>query len=119
MDAREEPPRAARLVVVAAPGAPKYVGTTFDLSPDKGADGRGYCIGRAAAAECSFAIDGISRCLTFVRIVDGRWSAVDTGETNGVFVNGEQIRKTRSLKEGDRIGMGPEGKALEIAFSEG
>lgn len=112
-------PPPARLVVVASPTATDYVGRSFDLSPEKGADGRGYCLGRAQAAECSFTVDNISRCVTFVRVVDGRWAVVDTGETNGVFVNGEQIRKTRPLQEGDRIGMGPAGKVLEIAFSTG
>lgn len=48
----------------------------------------------------------LSRCHAAIRYTEGAFQLVDLNSSNGSFVNGESVRHTVTLKDGDRIRLG-------------
>lgn len=78
----------------------KYQGGLFPLSPD-----REIVVGRSSELDMVLVEDMVSRKHAKIVTSAGQIVITDMGSTNGTFVNGEKVRKTR-LKEGDRILIG-------------
>lgn len=78
----------------------KYQGGEFPLE-----DGRDFVVGRSADLDMVLVEDMVSRKHAQITTANGQVQISDLGSTNGTFVNGEKIRKTR-LQEGDRILIG-------------
>jgi hypothetical protein len=76
---------------------------------------RGATIGRSR--DCDIIVDdaGISRKHAEIRAGDDGWTVVDLGSTNGVRLNGRDIRGSHGLHAGDRVGLG----STEIVFELG
>ncbi len=63
--------------------------------------------GRASEADIFLLDDGISRRhAKFVQRPDGSFELVDMGSTNGTYVNGERVRGSVPLRDGDKIQIG-------------
>ena len=58
---------------------------------------------------------GVSRRHAEIRPGPDGWTIADLGSTNGVLLNGEDVRGTRPLHPGDRIELG----STEIVFELG
>ena len=78
----------------------KYQGGLFPLAPD-----REIVIGRSSDLDMVLVEDMVSRKHAKITTQAAQIVITDMGSTNGTFVNGEKVRKTR-LKEGDRILIG-------------
>ncbi len=67
---------------------------------------RGGVIGRSR--ECEIVLDdaGVSRRHAELRQDGGRWVIEDLGSTNGVYLNGHQLRGAHALQPGDRVEVG-------------
>jgi len=78
----------------------KYQGGEFPLLPE-----REIVIGRSGDLDMMLVEDMVSRKHAKISTKNGQLIIMDLGSTNGTFVNGEKIKKTR-LKEGDRILIG-------------
>jgi hypothetical protein len=78
----------------------KYQGGEFPLLPD-----REIVVGRSSDLDMVLVEDMVSRKHAKISTQGGQIVIMDLGSTNGTFVNGEKIKKTR-LKEGDRILIG-------------
>jgi hypothetical protein len=75
----------------------------------------GGVIGRSR--DCDIVLDdvGISRHHAEIRPVSGDWTIADLGSTNGVSVNGHDVRGAQQLCPGDRVELG----STEIVFEVG
>jgi pSer/pThr/pTyr-binding forkhead associated (FHA) protein len=75
----------------------------------------GGTIGRSR--DCEIVLDdvGISRRHAEIRPGRGGWTIEDLGSTNGVLVNGLEIRGAQPLHPGDRVELG----STEIVFEAG
>ncbi|MCW3067959.1 MAG: hypothetical protein JWL67_584 [Solirubrobacterales bacterium] len=75
----------------------------------------GGTVGRSR--DCEIVLDdvGISRRHAEVRPSRGGWTIEDLGSTNGVIVNGREIRGAQALQPGDRVELG----STEIVFELG
>ena len=93
-----------------APRALLAVGSRRLLVPPAGG-----VIGRSR--DCEIVLDdvGISRRHAELRPQPGGWTIEDLGSTNGVLVNGTQIRAPQPLAAGDRLELG----STEIRFELG
>jgi pSer/pThr/pTyr-binding forkhead associated (FHA) protein len=78
----------------------KYQGGEYPLLPDKE-----VVIGRSSELDMVLVEDMVSRKHAVISAQQGAFYIQDLGSTNGTFVNGEKVKKTR-LKEGDRILIG-------------
>jgi pSer/pThr/pTyr-binding forkhead associated (FHA) protein len=78
----------------------KYQGGEFPLHPN-----REIVIGRASDLDMVLVEDMVSRKHAKIVISDDQIVIQDLGSTNGTFVNGERIKKSR-LRENDRILVG-------------
>jgi pSer/pThr/pTyr-binding forkhead associated (FHA) protein len=78
----------------------KYQGGTVPLR-----DGRDVVVGRSNHVDLVLADDMVSRKHARISVRGGEVTIQDLGSTNGVFVNGEKVKKAR-LREGDRILIG-------------
>lgn len=78
----------------------KYQGGEFPLLSE-----REIVIGRSSELDMVLVEDMVSRKHAKISTQQAQIIITDMGSTNGTFVNGEKIRKTR-LKEGDRILIG-------------
>lgn len=78
----------------------KYQGGLFPLSGE-----REIVIGRSSELDMVLVEDMVSRKHAKIAAQASQIIITDLGSTNGTFVNGEKVRKTR-LKEGDRILIG-------------
>ena len=78
----------------------KYQGGEFPLLPD-----REIVVGRASDLDMVLVEDMVSRKHAKISTGANQVIIQDLGSTNGTFVNGEKIKKTR-LKEGDRVLIG-------------
>jgi hypothetical protein len=75
----------------------------------------GGTIGRSRDCEITLDDVGISRHHAELRPGPGGWTIADLGSTNGVVVNGEDIRGAQPLHPGDRVELG----STEIVFEVG
>jgi hypothetical protein len=75
----------------------------------------GGTLGRSR--DCEIVLDdvGISRRHAEIRPSRGGWTIEDLGSTNGVVVNGHEIRGAQALQPGDRVELG----STEIVFELG
>jgi hypothetical protein len=75
----------------------------------------GGTIGRSR--DCDIVLDdaGVSRCHAEIRPAAADWTIADLGSTNGVSVNGAEVRDVQPLRSGDRIELG----STEISFEVG
>jgi hypothetical protein len=75
----------------------------------------GGVIGRSR--DCEIVLDdaGVSRHHAELRPAGDGWTIADVGSTNGVLVNGEEIRAAHSVHSGDRLELG----STEILFELG
>jgi Domain of unknown function (DUF4388)/FHA domain len=78
----------------------KYQGGEFPVAPDKQ-----ILIGRSSDLEMVLVEDMVSRKHARITMQADQIWIEDLGSTNGTFVNGEKIKRTR-LKEGDRVLIG-------------
>ena len=79
------------------------------LAPEGGTIGR--------SRDCDIVLDdvGISRRHADIRPSPDGWTVEDLGSTNGVIVNGQEVRGAQPLHPGDRIELG----STEIVFEVG
>ena len=63
-------------------------------------------IGRATRADFTVEAALVSRVHCRLTAGASEIEVVDLGSTNGTFVNGERIKKRKTVKAGDRIGIG-------------
>jgi FhaA, N-terminal domain/FHA domain len=86
-----------------------YCGRRLLVPPGGGIVGR--------SRDCEIVIDdaGISRRHAQLRPIDGGWTIEDLGSTNGVIVNGREIRAAEPLHPGDRLELGSTQLVFEIA----
>jgi pSer/pThr/pTyr-binding forkhead associated (FHA) protein len=89
----------------------KYQGGEFPLRLE-----REFVIGRSTDVDMILVEDMVSRRHARILPVDGLFEIEDLDSTNGTFVNGEKIKRTR-LKEGDRILIGT--SILRLIAAEG
>jgi len=75
----------------------------------------GGTIGRSR--DCDIVLDdaGVSRCHAEIRPGSADWTIADLGSTNGVSVNGHEVRDVQPLRSGDRVALG----STEIVFEVG
>ncbi len=89
----------------------KYQGGEFPLASD-----RAVVVGRSSDLDMVLVEDMVSRKHARIAMqADGVWIE-DLGSTNGTFVNGEKVKRSR-LKEGDRILIGT--SILKLVASDG
>jgi hypothetical protein len=73
------------------------------VAPD--APGARLILGRSRACDVRFVESSVSRCHAELRHGGGGWVLIDTGSTNGTWVNG--VRVTRAaVADGDEIRLG-------------
>jgi hypothetical protein len=75
----------------------------------------GGTIGRSRDCEIVLEDSGVSRRHAEIRPTGGGWTIEDLGSTNGVAVNGRDIRGAEPLRPGDRVELG----SSEIVFEVG
>jgi hypothetical protein len=78
----------------------KYQGGEFPLAPEKQ-----ILVGRSSELDMVLVEDMVSRKHARISMQGDQIWIEDLGSTNGTFVNGEKIKRTR-LKEGDRVLIG-------------
>jgi len=78
----------------------KYQGGEFPVTPDKA-----IVVGRSSDLDMVLVEDMVSRKHARIAMQADQIWIEDLGSTNGTFVNGEKIKRTR-LKEGDRVLIG-------------
>src|SRR5436853_7172409 len=73
------------------------------------AEGRVHTIGRSDQNAIVLNNDGVSRFHALVQSCGpGFFLITDRGSSNGTFVNGIRVQTSVLLKNGDRIGIGPD-----------
>jgi hypothetical protein len=75
----------------------------------------GGVIGRSRDCEIVLEDTGVSRHHAAVRPSGEGWTIEDLGSTNGVLLNGRELRGEQALQAGDRLQLG----STEIAFEVG
>jgi hypothetical protein len=75
----------------------------------------GGTVGRSR--ECDVIVDdaGVSRRHAEIRPGARGWTVLDLGSTNGLRVNGEDVRGERTLSSGDRVELGSTEIVFEVA----
>lgn len=74
-------------------------------------------IGRKPSNDLRFDLRGdldVSGDHAQIREQAGHWFVVDTGSTNGTFVNGESVEGEAPIKDGDIIAFGRNGPTVEV-----
>ncbi len=89
----------------------KYQGGEFPVTPD-----RAIVVGRSSDLDMVLVEDMVSRKHARITMQADQIWIEDLGSTNGTFVNGEKIKRTR-LKEGDRVLIGT--SILKLLVAEG
>lgn len=72
-------------------------------------------VGRDSAADVSLADPSVSRNHATIALVDGVPVVRDLGSRNGTYVNGQRVRKTQALRNGDLLTFGSTELRLEKA----
>lgn len=75
----------------------------------------GGTIGRSRDCEVVLDDAGVSRRHAEIRPARGGWTIEDLGSTNGVVVNGRDIRGAQPLNPGDRVELGSTEIVFEVA----
>jgi hypothetical protein len=75
----------------------------------------GGVIGRSRECDIVLQDSGVSRRHAEIRPSGAGWSVIDLGSTNGVVLNGRELRGAEQLQAGDRLQMG----STEITFELG
>jgi pSer/pThr/pTyr-binding forkhead associated (FHA) protein len=75
----------------------------------------GGTIGRSRDCDIVLADSGVSRRHAAIRPVGGDWAVEDLGSTNGVLLNGREVRGEEPLTPGDVLALG----STEIVFEVG
>ena len=75
-------------------------------------------IGRQAGATLKIGNASVSRRHAMIERDGDRFIIADLGSRNGTFVNGQRVTGDTLLREGDVIGFGANGPALEFAVIE-
>jgi len=88
----------------------KYQGGEFPLE-----ENQELLIGRSSELDMVLVEDMVSRHHATIISDDGEIWIEDVGSTNGTFVNGEKIKRTR-LKEGDRVLIGT--SIIKLVYEE-
>src|ERR1043165_873402 len=74
-------------------------------------------VGRKPSNDLRFDLRGdldVSGDHAQIREQGGHWFVVDTGSTNGTFVNGEPVKDEAPIKDGDIIAFGRNGPTVEV-----
>ena len=66
----------------------------------------GGTIGRSRDCDIVLADSGVSRRHAAIRPLDDGWVLEDLGSTNGVLLNGREVRGEERLTPGDRVALG-------------
>ncbi len=78
-----------------------------------------FFVGRAEDCHLRPSSDLVSRHHAVILVEEGFVAVRDFGSKNGTFVNGEQVRTERELKNGDRLKIGPLEFEVELAVDVG
>ncbi len=65
----------------------------------------GFVFGRHSDADVRLPLPDVSRRHCRFVYAEGRWEVIDLDSLNGVFVNGERVRRW-ALRHRDRVGLG-------------
>jgi pSer/pThr/pTyr-binding forkhead associated (FHA) protein len=76
---------------------------------------RGAILGRSRNCDIVLADANISRQHAEVRLRGDAWTIADLGSTNGVLVNGQNVRTEHRLSGGDQIELGTSRLIFELA----
>lgn len=102
-----------QLVLMSQPVAPP-VTVRYDGAERTFAAGHDVTIGRDLRADVRVADPLISRVHLLLRYDQGRWTAIDNGSLNGLYVNNRRV-PTVDIQDGQRINIGnPDGPALDF-----
>ena len=74
-------------------------------------------VGRKPSNDLRFDLRGdldVSGDHAQIREQGGQWFVIDTGSTNGTFVNGEPVKDEAAIKDGDIIAFGRNGPTVEV-----
>lgn len=84
----------------------------YDGSPRTFAAGSDVVVGRDLRADVRIAHPLISRAHIVLRFEQGRWTAIDNGSLNGMFINGRRV-PAADITDGQQIHLGnPDGPLL-------
>jgi len=100
-DGTSLPPTARATVAVLTVQSGPEAGRVLALETD-----RLNTVGRADECTIAIADARLSRVHARVVWVNGEWMVMDSGSTNGTFLNGARIEKYSRLEDGDRITLG-------------
>ncbi len=78
-----------------------------------------FFVGRAEDCHLRPGSDLVSRHHAVILVEEGFVAVRDFGSKNGTFVNGEQVRTERELKNGDRLKIGPLEYEVELVVYVG
>ncbi len=86
----------------------------YEGSPRTFAAGNDVVIGRDLRADVRIAHPLVSRAHVILRFDRGRWTAIDNGSLNGIFVNGRRVPEV-DITDGMTVTIGnPDGPALNF-----
>ena len=74
-------------------------------------------VGRKPTSDLRFDTHGdldVSGSHAEIRESGGRWVVIDTGSTNGTFINGRPVGGEAPIKDGDVIAFGRNGPTVEV-----
>jgi pSer/pThr/pTyr-binding forkhead associated (FHA) protein len=74
----------------------------------------GGTVGRSGECDVVLEDAGISRRHAEIRGAEGGWTITDLGSTNGVLLNGSQVRGTQPLNAGDQLELGSTRIVFEV-----
>src|SRR5437762_1879615 len=77
-----------------------------DLRREIGVTKEEFLIGRGPDCDLRLAVPAVSRHHCLIRIRGGEATLTDLGSVNGTFVNGQRVRSSTTLQQGDEIALG-------------
>ncbi|MCV6967233.1 ABC transporter ATP-binding protein [Mycobacterium intermedium] len=100
-------------MLMSQPAAPP-VTVRYDGAERTFAAGHDVTIGRDLRADVRVADPLISRVHLLLRYDQGRWTAIDNGSLNGLYVNNRRVQSV-DIHDGQRVNIGnPDGPALDF-----